>query len=169
MPSKVVKGNVELHKALKMLPDALKKKALRKVTRKVAKQEILPLAQRLVPVNEGQLQDSLKVRARKVRRKSTRVGVQVMAGEGLFTGDTFYGGFQEFGWFHWKNGEFIEGNSFLRPALYDDPQGRLRLTQQLMRPELANVAKTVHKDSGGDKIRRKVQSFNDRRALQDLK
>ena len=144
----VVEGDEELIKAFQMLPAQLAKKVLRKVTRKVAKEEVLPLADRLVPVEFGALQDSLTVRAAKVKRGNKAVGATVQTRDGMFQGDEFYGGFQEFGWTQ-RDGVFNEGTPFLRPALYEDQPGKMRTfnneSKRLLDPAVLELFKMTNR------------------------
>lgn len=58
---------------------------------------VLAQAKRDAPVESGKLAKSLAVRATK--RSRGTIGIMVTTREGLFSGETFYGGFQEYG-FH---------------------------------------------------------------------
>lgn len=91
------------------------RKEFRKLTRKACKDIVLPEAKRLVPEDEGFLESQLVVRSTPRSRKwqGHYVGFQ----EELYTGDTFYGGFIEFGFHHHRAG-FIPADSFLRRPLY---------------------------------------------------
>ena len=101
-----------LDKALSRLPKNLANKGARKATREAAK-IVQRDAVQLAPIDTGQLEASIKVRARKrSRRNRGTVGHSVMTGEHLFQGDQFYAGFQELGT------EKMEANPFLRPALW---------------------------------------------------
>lgn len=112
---------------LKELPRGMRRKALRKAVRQVAK-FTRELAVAEAPEDTGQLVKAIKVRAAKrsrAKRWKEFVGVSVEIGEGLFQGDTFYAGMLEFGTKQRKtkgsgaNRGMIEPNrfSFLRPAL----------------------------------------------------
>ena len=110
----------ELDRMLEQLPKKLRNKGARKATREAAK-IVLEDARRLVPVDTGQLESSLKVRARKrSRRNKGTVGHSVTTSEGLFKGEEFYGGFIELG-----TSKF-EGDPFLRPAIWGNQQ-RIRM------------------------------------------
>jgi HK97 gp10 family phage protein len=61
---------------------------------------VLERAKDLAPQDEGNLEESIRIRPLKRSRKTPhRVGVRVMTSESdsLFQGKTFYGAFQEFG------------------------------------------------------------------------
>ena len=112
-----ITGFAEVNKALEEFGKNESKKLFRKVARAVAK-EVLVKAKEGAPHETGLLERSLTVRAAKLRRRSGDVGASVTTREGLFSGDTFYGGFQEFGWIM-RNGQYNPGRPFLRPAIYD--------------------------------------------------
>lgn len=91
--------------------------ALRKATRKAAKNIILTAVQGAIPVDTGELEDALQVRA--IKGKKGRIGHTVGFPDPLFTGDTFYGGFLEFGFKHHK-GVGVPADKFLRRSLYEN-------------------------------------------------
>lgn len=105
----VLLGVPELHRALKDFDKAVHKKVIRYAVRQAAK-PVLDEARRLVPVKTGALRKSLRIRALKRQRKRTSIGVQVVTGEEFFKGDTYYGGFLEFGT------KRMAPKPFLRPA-----------------------------------------------------
>lgn len=116
MTSLMLTGDKALDKKLRELPTKLQKKAIRTATREAAKR-VLEEAKRLVPVDEGLLEKSLVVRAATRGARDRRLGRGVFGHtvttrEGLFQGETFYGGFVEFGTKKW------EGDAFLVPALF---------------------------------------------------
>ncbi|MEM8863999.1 MAG: HK97 gp10 family phage protein [Planctomycetota bacterium] len=92
---------------------------MRKATREAAKEIVLPEAKARVAHDEGNLEDNLTVRA--VRRSRVKVGHRVGFRDPLFQGDTFYGGFIEFGFTHYRAGD-IERDSYLRYALYGNEE-----------------------------------------------
>lgn len=83
----------------------------RKVTREAVKQYVQPDVLARIPVESGFLESQVKVKASSNRNK---VGATIGFSDPLFTGDTYYGGFLEFGT------EFIEQDSFLRGPLYSN-------------------------------------------------
>lgn len=125
----VVTGVKELDATLRMMPVRLQRKLSKDACRVACKEIVLPDAQRDVPVDSGELESSLIVKTMKrYRDKSktsrsrsgeTLIGWQVTTKYGMFEGDTFYGGFQEYGWRD-KWGNFHEGTPFLRPALWSN-------------------------------------------------
>ncbi len=125
-PGSIITGDKALDRLLKGLPLMVQKKVSRQATRKAAKEIVLPEAKARVPVNTGDLEDSLSVRA--VKRSRSRFGHQVQAGEGAFKGDTWYGGPLEFGTKERKHksgkstGRIDPAKNFayLRPAVYDN-------------------------------------------------
>lgn len=114
-----LRGEKGLLKALAELKTTGQKSAVKKAMRKAAK-PIQKAAQQLAPKRTGQLRRSIKVRA--MRRSRVRFGVRVVTspGKNLFTGKTFYGAFQEFGWKTGKRGSEkrrpVEGKHFLEEA-----------------------------------------------------
>lgn len=95
----VLTGVQEIDAYLAALPENIEKKALRSATRDVAKYT-RELALFYAPEDTGALKSAIKVKAKaRQRGKGFRhvVGTSVVVGEGMFRGDTFYGGFLEFG------------------------------------------------------------------------
>lgn len=120
MAQKIVTGDKALDKALEKLPLAMQKKPIRKGTRKVAK-AVLVLAKQGAPIDSGELEDTLKVRAAKFPRRSGKFGHTIIAGE---ASDEPYWVFVEFGTVDRTTGTgagrgSVEADPFLRPALYD--------------------------------------------------
>jgi HK97 gp10 family phage protein len=136
----LVTGDKALDRVLRGMPVKLQKKLSRKATRKAAKDIILPDAKNRVPVDFGELEESLTVTA--IKRSRYKFGHQVGTKEGHFRGDQFYGAFLEFGTkerFHKPKGDAKSSSidthkgqgkyvgsiepykfTFLRPALYDN-------------------------------------------------
>lgn len=122
----IVTGDVALDRALRELEPALAKKLSRKTTRRIAKDIVLPAARDRAPVDSGDLEESLTVRA--IKRSRYRFGHMVTCGEGVFKGDQFYSGFLEFGTkprFQKANSKYVgfvkpHEFAFLRPAVYDN-------------------------------------------------
>lgn len=134
-----VVGDKAVAKAFKAIPEKLRKKALRKVVRAVAKETVLPLARADVPVDTGDLEASLTVRAGKVRRGRPAVAAETRSRDGnLFQGEQYYGGFQEFGWVT-QTGRFHPGSPFLRPAIYSDRAAKLASFRKHTWPEMQKV------------------------------
>ncbi|MGL4513827.1 MAG: HK97 gp10 family phage protein [Lacipirellulaceae bacterium] len=106
--------------------------AMRKATRIACRTVLLPEVKALVPVDTGFLEDEIKVRA--IKRNSRKVGHYVGFADPLFQGDTFYGGFLEFGFRRGKRlsagarragGDTrskVEADSFLRRPLYGNEE-----------------------------------------------
>ena len=126
----IVTGDKELDRLLRGLPLAAQKKLSRKATRKSAKEIVLPEAKSRVPVDTGDLEESLVVKA--MRRSRGRFGHQVQTKDGFYTGDQFYGAFIEFGTHErvHKSGKPVgridpsKNFAYLRPAVYDN-EGRI--------------------------------------------
>lgn len=114
-----VSGDAEIDEALgKLLDDTGTKginAAMRKATRAAVKEIVLPEVKSLIPYRFGTLESKLVVRA--ITRSRGKIGYFVGFPDPLFKGETFYGGFIEFGWDHWR-GVKVEADSYLRRALY---------------------------------------------------
>ena len=133
-PIAKVTGSKQLDKNLAAMGAKMRKKPLRTASREVAK-FTLRQAKAESPHDEGELERSLAVKAMKRSRKNKEVvGANVETKEGLFKGETFYGGFVEFGT---KQRQTKEGYNrgriqkdafaFLRPALYAFQQRKKRI------------------------------------------
>ena len=127
---------------LEQLPENLRRKALKDGLRK-GSEVIADEARRLVAVDTGQLRDSIRVRpATKLRNKATAVGYRVVAGDGDYKGDTFYGSFLEYGF--WKQPTYIINN-----RIYSVKRGRGNAfatwepLQPFMRPALERKAENA--------------------------
>lgn len=107
-------GAAELEKKLMSFEPKLARKVIRKALREAAK-PVLAAAKANVPVDEGDLKKSLKVKALKKRKKGTYT-IQVATSDGWFKGDQFYGAFLEFGT------SKMAARPFIRPA-YDSQEG----------------------------------------------
>jgi HK97 gp10 family phage protein len=111
-----VKGLAQFEAQLRQLETKEAKKIIRKSLRAAAK-PVQKQAQANAPKQKGNLAKSIKVRAGKVKRKGQlRVIVTTSGGDNLFTGDEFYGAFQELGWK--KVPAFLVGGRF-----YSTPRG----------------------------------------------
>jgi len=121
----IVTGDKVLDALLAGLEPKLQKKLSRQATRKAAKDIVLPEARNRVPVDTGDLDDSLTVRA--VKRSRGKIGHMVTTRDGFFKGDQFYGAMLEFGTKErkHKSGKSVgsiqpHSFAFLRPAIYDN-------------------------------------------------
>lgn len=123
-----VDGDKELMQQLAGLEGKIGRKIAQGALRRAAKKVILPEAKAMVPVDTGQLEGSLKVKA--LARSRRVFGVAVVAGEGFFKGEEFYGGFVEFGTKH------MEADPFLRPAGYANREKVLRLVVQDVKDQI---------------------------------
>lgn len=104
------------------------KKEWRKITRDAQKQYVLPEAKARIPTDSGFLESQLVVRA--LPRSRTTQGHYCGFPDPLFQGETYYGGFLEFGWHHNRSGDFIEGERFLRESLYNNRHAILNMNKQ---------------------------------------
>ena len=118
-----------LDRLLQAIPVSLARKGARKATRAAAKL-VLAEARALVPHDTGELERSLKVRARK-RSRTHRgtVGHSVVTG-----GDAFYGKFVELGTSHQA------ADPFLRPALWGNRTAKLQVYVNVLRQWLTRDA-----------------------------
>jgi HK97 gp10 family phage protein len=96
MATFTITGVKEIQRAYRELPKRVANKVVRQAVRKALK-PMQAKVKELSPKGEtGRLARAPKVRARKkVRRGIIALNVQI--GEGDFKGETFYGGFQNFG------------------------------------------------------------------------
>lgn len=112
-----VEGGEQFSRILKGLERKVSGKIMRTALREAAR-PILATAKQLVPVGQdykrrgkmhkgGTLKRSLKIRS--IRRSRTKMGVVVgtNANDNLFQGESFYGGFIEFGFFRGKRGKYL--------------------------------------------------------------
>lgn len=133
-------GDRQLDEYLRSLPVRVTKGGMRKATREVAK-FVLQLAKGYAPERTGALIASLKVRAAPRRRsKPWLVSTSVRTGKSLFTGDTFYGGFLEYGTVErkHKSGKSVgridrEKWAFLLPALFAYKESKIQMFASEMR------------------------------------
>jgi len=93
----VMTGSEELNRKLAALTNQQAREAIRKAARPALK-PCLQTARRVAPKRSGKLRRSIKIRA--IARSRTRIGARVTASasDTLYSGKTFYGGFQEWGW-----------------------------------------------------------------------
>ena len=141
----IVTGIEELDKALKEFPANVQKAMAKKGTKKAAKDIVLPDAISRVPVDTGDLEDSLTVRA--IKRTRGKIGHMVTTKEGFFKGDQFYAGFIEFGTkerTHKSSGKSVGAiqphyHAFLRPALYENRDKINELFADVLRAEIRTI------------------------------
>jgi HK97 gp10 family phage protein len=141
----IITGDKALDALLKGLPAKVQKKLSRQATRKAAKEIVLPDAKARVPVNTGDLEESLTVKA--MRRSRTRFGHEVRTKDVFYQGDQFYGAFIEFGTKErrHKSGKSVgridpaKGFAYLRPAIYDNEDRIEQLYVTAMRELIAEL------------------------------
>lgn len=148
-------------------------KVMRKVTKLAAKNIVLPAAKALVPVDTSNLEDELKTKA--IKRSRKKFGYWIGFDDPIFAGDTFYAGFIEFGFHVGKRDkhvrarkrkakraetrrrnarrpsdgrQFVEADSFLRRALYENEEEYRKLAKQELY-ELVDRYNRVTSYSGG--------------------
>lgn len=169
-----VYGFKELEDALDMVVPALQKKALRVGSRKAAQLVAVDVRKRAPvgdaddphyhrvgePKSPGTLKKNVKVRA--LPRSRSTMGHEVnIGGNQLFVGDQFYAGFQELGWIHTGskggrrgNGTPIEGQAFMRGALYDNEKQVHAVFIKETKNKLGQITREILADSGGGRIAR---------------
>ena len=127
-------GDKKLKKKMLKLDPKLQKKVWRPATREALKKTVLPTAKSNVPIREGDLQNSGKVRAASKKRTGRRgeVGAVVVFGEGLEDGRAT---FQEFGTDH------HDANPYLRPAKESEQKNAIRLVEDELKRQLPKVVK----------------------------
>lgn len=117
----IITGDVELDRELAALtaeehPRSINA-ALRRYIRQTLREIVQPKVIELIAVDTGELEANVVIRA--LKRSRNRVGFWVGFPDPLFQGDTYYGGYIEFGWDH-VGGMHIEADSYLRRALYPE-------------------------------------------------
>lgn len=129
----IVTGHKELDKTIASLEAKVQKKVARSAMRKATKSIIMPAAKSKVPVASGALRKAIKVRA--IKRSRSRIGVEVVAGDGFFKGDQYYSGMVEFGT------KKQRAQPFLRPAGYENEPRVRRLIEDDIRQALKELGK----------------------------
>jgi len=103
----------KLYTKLQMLPRKVANKISGPAGRAAAK-IVAAKARSLVPVDSGDLEASIKVRAvKKTKRYKGMAGASVQTGKGHFRGATYYGGMIEFGTKHMPNQSFLRHAALL--------------------------------------------------------
>lgn len=106
-----IEGLPEVTAKLREFEPRVARKQLAKATRAAAKM-VLAACKQLVPILTGALGKSLRVRAKvRTRKNKNDIGASVTTGKGWFKGDTYYGGFIEFGTEHIEAREFLRGGA----------------------------------------------------------
>lgn len=104
-----IEGLAELDAQLAQFEPTVRRRLASKALREGARL-IRDRARKNCPVKTGTLRDSIRVRTGRVKAGQRLVRVLVTTGAGLFKGETFYGGFIEFGTSH------APAYPFIRPA-----------------------------------------------------
>ena len=143
----IITGDEQLDRTLRDLPVKLQKTGIRKATRAAAK-AVRDDALRRVPVFSGDLERSITVRtAKRSNGKSLprhMFGHAVATREAMFTGETFYGGFIEFGTKarFTRSGEYrgaVDEVAFIRESLY----GNVNQVRSIFRSELRRALEQI--------------------------
>lgn len=159
----IITGDKKLDRALRSLPAKLQKKGVRKATRESAR-IVLNDAVRRAPKDTGRLASSLVVRVakggrgRRLPRGTFGHSVQTRDGS-MFVGDSFYGGFVEYGTVQRRtkktskaaltsagvvsqglNRGSVPERPFIRPALYDNERLIRTVFRRLLGAALRQIA-----------------------------
>lgn len=114
-----IKGAKELAARLDKLDKKVRNKVVSRALRAGAK-VVQSRAKQLAPRQTGALAKAIKVRTSKFfmgrKKKRGEVAIDVTVGKANFQGDTFYGGFQEFGWKAGAQQRQIPGKHFMERA-----------------------------------------------------
>lgn len=97
---------------LSSLPKKIQRKFIREETRKAAKTHLLKQAKAAAPKETGALRRAIRIVA--IKKSRVFVGVRLALSAKWFTGDTFYGAFQEWGWRHGKRSNALTAAANLR-------------------------------------------------------
>lgn len=128
-----IHGLQELDKQLRELEPKLAKKVTRKALRDAAKLTAAK-AKELVPVDEGDLRDSIRVKSGKSRKGTVSVIVTTSASDNIFSGEAYHGGFIEFGT------SKMEAKPFLRPALEQSAAAATALIRDRLAAGIEEIA-----------------------------
>lgn len=134
----------------------------KKLANKIIKRETRPFskmitakAQSNAPVKTGRLRKSIKTRVVKNSKKSKLkiIGTSTITGEGFFKGDTYYGGFQEFGWHVGSRSlgddrRFVEGKHYMKKAVDELGPSSLRGAANSIAKALDDEASRLSKTGG---------------------
>ncbi len=141
-PVITITGDKQLNRLLRDLAGKDGKAAVRKAARP-ALRPTLAEAKRIAPRDTGELEESLKIRA--LKRSRSRVGARVQTAKGSFQGQTFYGGFQEWGWKTGRRGSgnrtHVPGEHFLKRAAEATRHRAIAIYRKILRQEILKRAK----------------------------
>ena len=135
-------GDRELKQRLEALPETIRNQALRQALRDEAK-PVRDLARTKAPIDRGRLKQSIKIRARKARRRGV-IGINIQTGTREELGieasaPGYYPAAIEFGFRHARSGEHVPAQSYMRAALKARESGMLTRLQQNMRKAIDTV------------------------------
>lgn len=137
--SVVLVGHTKLDRMLSRLSRGEGREAIRKSARP-ALRPVQAEAKRLAPYESGQLEGHITIRA--MRRSRKRFGYRVTCGE--FEGDTFYGGFLEWGWKTGKRGSAnrrqVLGEHFMLRAATNTQRQALQIYYRELRRNILLIA-----------------------------
>ena len=133
----VITGVKELDAKLASFEPKLRTKIMRSATREAAKY-VAADARRLAPHDTGELEKSIKVRARpRSRSNKNSVGHGITGGSNFFAeGMPFYAKFMELGWKY-----LPDGDPFLRPALYGNARRVKLMFARRIREGIAKIGR----------------------------
>lgn len=142
----IITGVDEIDKRLKTLPAKVRNKIVRAAMRR-GMYIVHAKAQANAPVRTGKLQKAIVVRAG-LKPKKGEIVIDCRVGAGDFKGDTFYGGFQEFGWRAGprrlgNSRRLIEGRHFMENAFISEGEKARQVTMDdLLAGALAESAES---------------------------
>ena len=138
-------GDKELLAKLERLDRKDSRRAISRATRAAAKR-IQPVAKRLAPKRTGALRRAIRVRAadKKLKRAlrlpaRKYIGAVCRIGKGFFKGETFYGGFVEWGW-KTRGGRVIPGKLFMQRAAEKEGLAAANEATEIVRQEIEAAA-----------------------------
>ena len=140
----------------------LQKKILRKAVREAAA-PIFAAAVCNCPVDQGDLLRSLRLKYSTTKKKGYVAAV--VTGKSWFTGDTFYGGFVEFGFHHYgfgnrfqrrlgrsgnnaTRGRFIPGQHFVGRAFDDQKYAAMQVAQEQIKRGITRAQRSQNRAAG---------------------
>lgn len=133
-----VEGLPQLIKALTAFEKKVMNKGLKKCFRDGSKVIAKAVKDETPKGQSGFLRKAIKVRAAK--RKKNRIGVNVQIGEGNFKGDSFYGGFVEFGTKTADGKVKIKGRRFMKKGFDKSKDAAAAAMVESLRESIANAA-----------------------------
>lgn len=133
-----VEGLPELIKALRLFENKVFNKGLKKAFRDGSKIIQKAVKDETPKGSSGLLKKAIKVRASK--RKKNRIGVNVQIGQGSFKGESFYGGFIEFGTKNSEGKAKIKARRFMKKGFDKAKDSAGKRMIESLRESITNAA-----------------------------